>query len=81
MALDTPKPQGYERAWNGGVKPDVSELFEKLNKLYSPTDIPVWLHSPQKFLDGRVPLKLIETPEGYREVCDKLQAVLDGAYL
>lgn len=82
MALDVPRPPGYERGWNRGVKPDVSELFDKLGGLYdTDTDKMAWLQSPQPLLQGRTPLQLIETPEGYREVCAMLQAVLDGAYL
>lgn len=63
--------------------PDVSRLFELLGLLYGSDDAAVneWLNTPQRLFGNRVPLRMMETPEGYATLCDRLQAVVDGAYL
>ncbi len=58
------------------------DLLDKLGALYdNEADKKAWLTSPHPLLQGRVPMQMIGTREGYREVCAMLQAVLDGAFL
>lgn len=56
------------------------QIRAQLLQLYDEDEAFTWLHLPQPLLDGRVPLLMISAGQG-EEVKDKLQAILDGAYL
>lgn len=70
-----------KKAWNGGVRPDSTELMRLLGELYE-TEVEklAWLMTAQPLLGGAVPVHLVATPEGYEKCVCMLQAVADGVY-
>jgi uncharacterized protein (DUF2384 family) len=61
---------------------DKRDITEMLIRLYGSRDAARrWLESPQKLLDGRVPLMLLREPGGEERVRALLQKALDGVYL
>ena len=66
--------------------PGDAAIFERVKALqmlvafYTTAEADLWLRSPQKLLDGRIPDELIEGGDGDR-VLSVIEQLRDGAYV
>jgi len=58
---------------------DLDHVVARAQLVWEPEIALDWLHSPNSYLDGAVPLDVLEL-RGPAEVLDALDAVLSGAY-
>lgn len=64
----------------GTGETDEQRIHAILAQLYPPDDAMAFLQTPQTWLGGEIPARVIARGDG-RRVLDVLQAIVDGAYL
>jgi hypothetical protein len=61
-------------------KPTVRDVFEMLGQTYKPEGVFLALTSTNPHLEGRVPIDLLNTPAGRREVYGWALALAEGVF-
>lgn len=69
-----PSPHKVERLL------ELHYIAELASEVFTPEGVGIWLHSPQRWLEGAKPIDRIRDGE-YKQLADALEAMADGAFV
>ncbi|MEM9513690.1 MAG: hypothetical protein AAGA42_02445 [Actinomycetota bacterium] len=64
---------------SASFEPTRDDVVELLGQVYKPEGVEIWLASPNRLLDGRVPTVLLEEGD-YDAVYDVVEQLVTGGY-